>query len=165
MSLKLSFIILFIMCGRQWACTLGVTLTWLMSITNLQLLAWTFRSNYQCQPMLPWSVMNILSTVLNIAPHKYQCMRQHCCDRVSPCSVDTTTLHWVSRAEAGWGSGCDMKTGRCHNTATLLHPYTLCKTPCGHPLPHLLPLLPPRPHLWPPTESPLSPGGHMLRML
>lgn len=78
----------------------------------------------------------------------------------SPCSGDTTTPHWVSRGEAGWGSGCGRTTDRCHNTAARLRLYTLCRTPCGRPLPRPAPLPPPPPRLWPPTGCPLSPESH-----
>lgn len=81
----------------------------------------------------------------------------------SPCSVDTTTPHWVSQGEVGWDSGCGKKMGRCHNTAALLHLCRLCKTPCGHPLPRRPPPPPPPPHPWPPTGYPPSPEGHRWR--
>lgn len=79
------------------------------------------------------------------------------CIRFSPCIVDTATLHWESQEEVGWDSGCGKRKGRYHSTAALLHPYTLCRTPCGHLLPHLQPRLPPPRHLWPPTECLLFP--------
>lgn len=84
------------------------------------------------------------------------------CIRFSPCIVDTATLHWESQEEVGWDSGCGKRKGRYHSTAALLHPYTLCRTPCdGRPLPprlppHYPPLRLTHPHE-PPTGCPSSP--------
>lgn len=79
------------------------------------------------------------------------------CKCISPCTVGTATLHWESQEVVGWDSGCGRRKDMCHNTAALLHPYTLCKTPYGHLPLHLQPRLPPPRHLWPPTESLLFP--------
>lgn len=77
-----------------------------------------------------------------------------------PYSADITTPRLVSREAAGWGSGYGRMMGRYRNTAARLHLYKLCKTPCGHPLPHLEPPPHLHLHLWPPTGFPPSPRGH-----